>query len=145
MENSCGFVIIWNNKILLSHPKRSPKNMWGVAKGKIEEGESYLDCARRETLEEIGLDIPLTLITEEIWKTIVYKNIKNKSYKKVHYLVIRIEKLSDIGMSSEIIDKEKLSELEIDEARFMTYEEAKDIIFWRQNEILNFLNINQEV
>lgn len=38
---------------------------WGLPGGKVENGESPLEAARRETIEEIGIDIkslPITLI-----------------------------------------------------------------------------------
>lgn len=140
MINSVGFLIIWNNKILLSHPKKQGQDTWGIAKGKIEENETYLDCAIRETKEEIGLDIKLGMIPENIeWKTITYKNVKNKAYKKLHYAILNIKELSEIGMDNEYIDETKLSPREIDEARFMDIYEADKKIFWRQREFLDIL------
>ena len=117
MINSVGFVILYNKKILLSHPRKQGDNTWGIAKGKVESDETYLDCAIRETREEIGLDININLFPVLFnWNTIVYKNAKNKAYKRLHYFI-----------------------LEIDESRFMTYEEAENKIFWRQKEILNLI------
>ena len=141
MVNSVGFVILWENKILLAHPKKqSENNTWTIAKGKIEKDETYLQCAIRETKEEIGLDIDENLLPSNIeWKTIIYKNIKNKSYKKLHYIIINIINLSEIGLEKENIVYEKLSISEIDEARFMNKEEASTKIFWRQKELLNLL------
>lgn len=148
MINSVGFVILWNGKILLAHPKKQGQDTWGIAKGKIEENESYLECAIRETKEEIGLDINKNLLPDEIeWKTITYKNVKNKAYKKLHYAIINIKYLSDIGMNQEWIEEENLSPREIDDARFMTMDEADKKIFWRQREFLELLreDIKEEI
>jgi ADP-ribose pyrophosphatase YjhB (NUDIX family) len=73
MEISAGLLIIWENKILLAKPAKAVKNMWGIPKGKLEPGESYLDAAIRETQEEIGIKIPLSKISSEYF-TINYKN-----------------------------------------------------------------------
>ncbi len=140
MVNSVGFVILWNNKILLAHPKKQGQDTWGIAKGKIEVDESFLDCALRETKEEIGLIIDKNLLTDDIeWNTITYKNIRNKAYKKLHYTIIRIDNLSQLGMVDEKINENMLSPREIDEARFMTIDEADKRIFWRQREFLELI------
>jgi 8-oxo-dGTP pyrophosphatase MutT (NUDIX family) len=43
------------NKILLVKGRRSGK--WSFPKGHKQYGETYLECARRETLEETGIDL----------------------------------------------------------------------------------------
>jgi 8-oxo-dGTP pyrophosphatase MutT (NUDIX family) len=143
MINSVGFVILWNNKVLLTHPRKQGYDTWGIAKGKIEANETFLECAIRETKEEIGIVINKNILPENIeWKTIIYKNLKNKAYKKLHYTIIKIDNLSDIGMINEIVDFNKLDTCEIDEAKFMTIEEADKKIFWRQREFLDLLRNN---
>lgn len=52
-----GVYVIRNGKLLLG--KRKGKHCpgtWAAAGGKIEEGENYLDAARRELREETGLN-----------------------------------------------------------------------------------------
>jgi ADP-ribose pyrophosphatase YjhB (NUDIX family) len=139
METSAGLLIIWKNKILLAKPAKSIKKMWGLPKGKLEEGETYLDAAIRETEEEIGISIPKDMISNN-YSVIKYKNIKTKrNYKNIIYYTVRIEKLSDIGLTSEIIPKDMLQLKEISKARFMSYEEAEERVFWRQKNILKFI------
>mgnify|MGYP000007490722 FL=1 len=44
--------------VLLVRP-RATRDVWGVPKGHLEPGETHSACARRETLEETGLDVEL--------------------------------------------------------------------------------------
>ena len=53
--NTC---IIKNGKILLT--KREDFEVWCLPGGAVEEGEPITTAARRETREEIGLDVELT-------------------------------------------------------------------------------------
>jgi ADP-ribose pyrophosphatase YjhB (NUDIX family) len=46
-----------SNKILLVRGRDSDK--WSFPKGHPKEGETAFQCAKRETLEEVGLDLPL--------------------------------------------------------------------------------------
>jgi len=63
MQTSCGFLIQKDNEILLchsTHPKKKAKMLdgrWGISKGGMERGETFLDAAKRETFEEIGLNV----------------------------------------------------------------------------------------
>jgi len=52
---SCGLLITSPKGWLLAHATRTPR--WDLPKGKIEAGETPLEAALRETLEEIGLDM----------------------------------------------------------------------------------------
>ena len=51
-------VVDAEGRILLQ--RRRDNDMWALPGGKMELGESLGDCARRETLEETGLEIELT-------------------------------------------------------------------------------------
>jgi ADP-ribose pyrophosphatase YjhB (NUDIX family) len=139
MEISAGLLIIWKNKVLLAKPAKSLKKMWGLPKGKLEAGETYLDAAIRETEEEIGITVPKDMISKEYF-TIKYKNSKTKkNYKTIIYYTVEIDHLSDLGLTSEVIPKRMLQLREIAKARFLSHEEAEEKIFWRQKEILNFI------
>lgn len=52
---SCGLLITSPEGWLLAHATRTPR--WDLPKGKIEDGETPLEAALRETLEETGLDM----------------------------------------------------------------------------------------
>jgi len=139
MIHSAGIAIIYDNNILLGHPTGSGDDMWGIPKGKIEKGENNISASIRETYEEVGLDIPDNLIKDLKWNTITYKNAKNKSYKKVHYCVLKIESLDIIDMNDLIIDDKNLEKREIDKCLFMSKKEAEKKMFWRFKEMLENL------
>jgi len=141
MEISAGLLIIFDNKVLLAKPSKGSKTMWGIPKGKVENGETYLQAAIRETKEEVGIIVPENKIGKDFY-TINYSNKKTKKiYKRVIYFVTEIQSLSDIGLDTEKIPKEKLQLREISKAKFFTFEEAYEKIFWRQKEMLNFIQV----
>jgi 8-oxo-dGTP pyrophosphatase MutT (NUDIX family) len=53
---SCGVIVTDGKRLLLGHATRSPR--WDIPKGEAEPGESFIAAARRELLEETGLDAP---------------------------------------------------------------------------------------
>jgi 8-oxo-dGTP pyrophosphatase MutT (NUDIX family) len=54
---SCGVIVTDGERLLLGHATRSPR--WDIPKGEAEPGEDFAGAARRELLEETGLDAPL--------------------------------------------------------------------------------------
>ena len=60
------FIFSADNKVLLGHNKKGGvyQNQLVVPGGGIERGEPRLDALKRETLEEIGIDISDATITE---------------------------------------------------------------------------------
>ena len=54
MEKSCGCIVFNNGKVLV---EKSLHGFYGFPKGHIEEGESYEECAVRETFEETGIKV----------------------------------------------------------------------------------------
>ena len=54
MEKSCGCIVFNNNKVLI---EKSINGFYGFPKGHIEKGESEIECAIRETLEETGISV----------------------------------------------------------------------------------------
>src|SRR5580765_461975 len=53
---SCGVIVTDGERLLLGHATRSPR--WDIPKGEAEPGEDFAAAARRELLEETGLDVP---------------------------------------------------------------------------------------
>lgn len=132
MKISAGLVIIQDNMILLGHPTNgSWHNSYSFPKGHMEDNESILDTALRETKEEIGLIINTDDIDYSTLECIDY--IKNYNvYKKVYYYLayptIRVD-----------INKLMLQMDEIDSADFFSKEDAENLIFWRLKNVLKHL------
>ena len=142
IKESAGLVIIQNNKLLLEHPTNAPwKHSYSFPKGGIEKGETYLDAAIRETHEEIGVIFDLSAISTSKEFVINYTDKHGKLYKKVYYYIVYL----DDNTLPNIIPDKLLQKDEVDWAGFLSKEEAKEKIFWRFNEILDFLEIIENV
>lgn len=54
MTSACVLIINEKNQVLLQ--KRTDNGFWGYPGGSMELGESFEECAKREALEETGLE-----------------------------------------------------------------------------------------
>ena len=133
MKISAGTCIIYNNKILFCHPTSAAwVGTFSPAKGGVDEDETNLEAAIRETKEEIGVDITHNMISN-IDKPIeiIYLNKKNFTHKIVYLYVVKINSLSEIGLTSEIVPVEQLQISEVDWAGFLNIDEIKEKAFHR--------------
>ena len=140
MEKSSGLVIRYNNMLLLAHPTKSAwTGTYSFPKGKIEDGETPLQAAIRETREEVGLNIPEEWIDKN--DKIIYYTKKNKNYKRVHYFLVDLteDKKKLLFGDSLILPESKLQLREIDWSGFLKFEDAKLRIFWRFTELLKLI------
>ncbi len=80
-EISAGGVVVFGNAILLL---RKYNGDWVLPKGRVEEGESLVDAARREVKEETGVRTEVLKYLGEIHYT--YKD-KTDSTQRVHKIV----------------------------------------------------------
>ena len=135
MEISAGLVIIQQNRILLAHPTNAPwYGTYTIPKGKIEAHENPIEAAIRETQEEVGVKISVDDIKDKKKPYIIeYKNQVGNVYKILYYYVA--EPKIEI-----VIDKNKLQQREVNWAGFCDKDEALSRIFWRFEEMLEFIS-----
>jgi|TARA_B110000908_G_scaffold167824_1_gene221463 8-oxo-dGTP pyrophosphatase MutT (NUDIX family) len=136
---SAGLVIIFDGKILLGQSSgRKPNSGYGISKGGIEEGESRLEAAIRETKEEFGIKIPRNLINKQEY-TFTLTSRKYKYNKVVYYYIVEISSLSQIGLKSEDVPKRQLQLEEIGNAKFFSRDEAMNVTMQSQLQVLQAL------
>jgi len=51
------FLVKRDGNILICHPTNHPMDFWSIPKGKVDEGEYFIDAALRETFEETNIDL----------------------------------------------------------------------------------------
>jgi 8-oxo-dGTP pyrophosphatase MutT (NUDIX family) len=51
------FLVRKDGTLLVCHPTNHDPNFWSIPKGKVEEGEYYIDAAIRETFEETNINV----------------------------------------------------------------------------------------
>jgi 8-oxo-dGTP pyrophosphatase MutT (NUDIX family) len=135
MEKSAGIAIVCDNKLLLCHSTNSKWfGSYMPPKGMIEEGETEIDAACRETLEEVGIRIS----PDQLGKRHVIQYLKGENlFKEVYIFECYIDSLGQIGLKNEILPQSKLQLTEINDAKFMDYEEASVRILPRYKEMLD--------
>lgn len=81
-------VVIHNNSVLLVQRRKNPnKGLWGFPGGHVELGETGLECAARELLEETGITArPVRYVTN-----IDLIRYADKDSVAFHYLLAVVE------------------------------------------------------
>lgn len=120
-ESSCGAVVVNDeNKYLLIRNKRSAH--WGFPKGHIEAGETKEETAKREVLEETGINIDLVDGFEEVSEYYIQGKIE-----KVLTVFLARAKNTDYTMQEAEIAE--IGWYDFDDAyRILNYENDKRII-----------------
>jgi ADP-ribose pyrophosphatase YjhB (NUDIX family) len=139
MKKSAGVIIILKGeKVLLCHPTNSRWfGTYSFPKGGIDEGESTLDAALRELKEETSVIVNKNQISNLKDPIVVfYENKKGTKYKSITLYTVHINSLSEIGLDSEVIPKERLQIEEIDWAGFIDKQEAELRIFHKTRSVL---------
>jgi ADP-ribose pyrophosphatase YjhB (NUDIX family) len=142
MKVSAGTCIKYNNKLLFCHPTSSAWfGTYSPAKGGVNIGETFIDAAIRETKEEIGININISMISnKEKPIEIIYLNKKKSIHKKVFLFIVNINSLSEIGLKGEVVPKEQLQKEEVDWAGFLTKEEILKKSFHRFLPLIELLS-----
>jgi 8-oxo-dGTP pyrophosphatase MutT (NUDIX family) len=105
-------------KVLLVHRPRYDD--WSLPKGKLEDGESALDAARREVLEETGLRCKARAELGEIR----YRDRKDRP-KRVRYWAM--EPISGHFEPNDEVDEIRWVTLD-DAPRWLSYEHDADVV-----------------
>ena len=135
MKISAGILLLLNNKLLLCHPTNASwTGTYSPPKGLIDDGEDLIDAAIRECQEEVGITITREQITDRF--CVPYRKGRNL-FKKVYLFKVKINSLEEVGLSSEIVEKNNLQLEEVDWAGFLSRTEVEEKIFWRFKPILN--------
>ncbi|NQU79017.1 NUDIX domain-containing protein [Candidatus Woesearchaeota archaeon] len=77
-EKSCGGLVICKKRVLILFNREF--NGFSVPKGHLENGESEIDCAKREIFEETGLDVEQI---NDFRREITYNHKRFKTIKTV--------------------------------------------------------------
>jgi 8-oxo-dGTP diphosphatase len=67
MKARAAVILIQNDKIVLIERHRSGKHYFVFPGGKIEAGETPAGAAKREIMEELGLEVKIGLMVAEVW------------------------------------------------------------------------------
>lgn len=129
------FLVRKDNKVLIGHPTGHRDSFWSIPKGKIEEGETILDAALRETQEESNVDL--------IGKKITLHQLDRSTYrhkKKCLYSFIIFESENDFKFDDFELKCNAETEIngkmqpELDAFKWATLEEAEEMLHYIQAE-----------
>jgi ADP-ribose pyrophosphatase YjhB (NUDIX family) len=124
LKTSAGILILCNEKALLAHSTNAPWwRSYTPPKGGLEHNESLEEAASREVFEEVGILVDPSVLTESV--EVEYRHPNGKLYKVVHLFLHRIANFEEIGLKDEHVPFSQLQREEVDEARFMSYEEVE--------------------
>ena len=122
METSCGVLFVKNGHILLGHT--TGQKHWDIPKGKMEDGEGFMDAAIRETQEEIGFTVDpnnLKFIGEVPYK-------RSKRLALFLYVANDVPKASDCYCESTYINKYGAERPELDYFKYVPYHDLSKYI-----------------
>lgn len=123
-EKSCGAIVYrkfhGNTEILLV--KHVNSNHWSFPKGHVEFGETEVQTAQREIMEETGIDV---IIDSSFRETVSYSP-KRGSQKVVVYFLAKAKNTDYVPQEEEIAE---IRWVEIDRAHtVLSYENDKSIV-----------------
>jgi 8-oxo-dGTP pyrophosphatase MutT (NUDIX family) len=126
---TCGvYLFDKNNLLLIQHPTKFRPTVWGVPKGRVDEGETELfEVAKRELFEETGIVLDdYTIVSKEEFNEVRY----NETNKYLKGFFVKIEEdLSDFNLHCDSMVYRNGEPVfpEVDEWKWVTIEEAKEI------------------
>lgn len=136
------FIVRKDKKLLIAHPTNHKPDFWSIPKGKVEDNETCLEGALRETYEETNLDLTYTTCFEI--HTLPSVNYSHK--KKMIYPFLFLEKDdSDFNWNgielkcNSNVPKERGGFPEMDGYNWVTLDEARDLLHETQVACINLI------
>lgn len=131
MKTSCGIIPVYEGKFLVVKPGgpffAKNSKCYGFPKGELEQGESLLECAKREFKEETGLDI----LTPNPRLLCIYK-FGNKRYV---FYIAEVKEFNGSITSNKVTIQFK--------GRTLTFPEVKDPKLLSISELKDYISANQ--
>jgi len=125
------FIVRKNGLLLACHPTNHKPNFYSIPKGKVEDGEIFLEAAFRETYEETNLDLngstdftifPLTAVNYKHKKKILYPFLVLENKKsKFDWDAVELK-------CNSMVPEDRGGFPEMDGYKWVTLKEAKEIL-----------------
>lgn len=132
------FLVRKDGKLLVCHPTNHKPDFWSIPKGKVEEGESLLAGAIRETFEETNIELSKCKNLRQL-DAVTYSHKK----KTLHpFLVLERENVEydwnafDIKCNSNV-PADRGGFPEMDDYKWVSLEEAKSLLHITQVACIN--------
>lgn len=123
----CGIVRSKDKQILISKrkPELSYPDAWVFPGGKLDHGESLLQAAKREVMEEVGIDLsPILTESQPVFMYDVF-NGPSKAGNFSHFLIFYY--LFDISLDASEI-KVVIQQEEVAEYKWISVQELKNVV-----------------
>lgn len=126
---SAGLILTKGRKVLLVNPIDTESN-FSFPKGEINDQESCIEAAIRETFEEVGIFISKTEVEET---PIIVNYVHDTMLYKTVYLFKVKRQITEVP---DILPSSMLQTTEINKAYFMEFKEAIIKSNWRYRKII---------
>ena len=119
-EKACGTIVINDGKVLVIKQKQG---FWGFPKGHMEQGESEIQTAIRETKEETNLDVIIENKTRFCLNYIIEDENINK---EVVYYIAKVD--GKINIKPQIEEVNSIAWIDIDKVEaILTFDNLKEL------------------
>jgi len=133
------FLVTLDRRILVGHPTNHKPSFWSIPKGKVDEGETSLEAAIRETYEESNVKLFKDLHDFIDLGTHVYRH-KKKEIRIYAHLETEHSRWYDLNIKcNSNVPIERGGFPEFDNFEWVTFDEAKKILHNTQVEGLKVL------
>jgi 8-oxo-dGTP pyrophosphatase MutT (NUDIX family) len=109
---------------------------WGFPKGRRMRGESDLDCAIREFMEETNISRDAYTVCKNLSFTEIFTGTNNVQYKHVYFLGL-LKRASEVDVNQKLTQCQKR---EISAVKWMTFKECRESIrphYVRRKDVVN--------